>query len=251
MRRLLHLEIKKVLSKRDVMFLLGLLVIVPVLFSLCIIYKVAGINFTGQISIDSYGIMIWSFLKYLFVLYLVPIYIVCSFMGREIENRSINIMLSNKERSKVLGTKLITYVVLLTVFFMLFHMVSVVSYTIFIQGTDYAMSINSPMSEIIFLYVFQWLEMMFMVFASAFLCCLIKGNIVLILGLGIVILEKIFLHVESVKRILPYYISDYSSYCMLEKESLLSSNILSSFIYFVILAVLLLGMVGIWKKRDF
>lgn len=251
MNQLLRMEMKKVLAKRDVVFILGLLTIVPVLFSLCIIYKIAGLDFTGQISIDSYGIMIWSFLKYLFVLYLVPIYIVSTFMGREIENRSINIMLSNEERSKVLGAKIITYVAVLTLFFVLFQIVSAVSYGMFIQGTDYAMPIGSDLAEIVFLHMFQWLEMMFMVFASAFLCCIIKGNVVLVLGLGIVILEKILVNVDSVKRVLPYYISDYSSYSMLGKENILSTNAISVVIYMAILAVLLFGVVSIWKKRDF
>lgn len=80
MKNLIKLEMKKVFSKKDVMLILGVLILTPVIFSLCLVHRAAGIDFSGQVSVDSYGIMIWSFLKYLFVLYLVPIYIACCFL---------------------------------------------------------------------------------------------------------------------------------------------------------------------------
>lgn len=251
MSKLLKLEIRKMLTKKDIMLILGVLVLAPFLFSFCLINNVAGINFSGQISVESYGIMIWSFLKYLFVLYLVPIYIACSFVGREIESRSINIMLSNAKRIKVLVAKTITYSFFITGFFILFQVASVISYFIFIQGTDYAVVMEAGIMEIIFLYLFQWLEMIFVLFVSVALCCIIKGNVVLLLGIGVVILQKVLVNIETVKRVLPYYISDYSYYSMIPKGNLFTENMVSLAVYIGILVLLLLTAIHAWEKRDF
>lgn len=102
MADLVKLELKKIISKKDIMIISSVLILSPLIFGICMINKVAGLNFSGQVSIDTFGIMIWSFLKYLFVLYLIPIYLVCCFVGREIENRSINIMLASCDRKKCL-----------------------------------------------------------------------------------------------------------------------------------------------------
>lgn len=158
------------------MLILGILILAPVIFSPCLVNHVAGIDFSGQVSIDSYGIMIWSFLKYLFVLYLVPIYIACCFMGKEIENRSINIMLSHEKRAKVLGAKVLTYVCVLTLFFAFFQITSILSYEIFINGTAFSTITEASLAGTIFLYLFQWMEMIFILLVSVALCCTIKGN---------------------------------------------------------------------------
>lgn len=251
MRKLLKLEIKKVFSKKDIMLILGVLIIAPVIFSLCLVNHIAGIDFSGQVSIDSYGIMIWSFFKYLFVLYLVPIYIACCFMGKEIENRSINIMLSNEKRAKVLGAKLLTYVCVLTLFFVLFQTTSIVSYEIFIKGTDFSTIVEASLAETIFLYLFQWMEMIFILLVSAALCCVIKGNAVLVLGIGVVIIQKILVNIDGVKRILPYFISDYNYYSMIPLNKLMSNNMVSLAIYLSIIMVLLFVGTNTWRKKDF
>lgn len=251
MLKLLKLEIRKMLTKKDIMLIFGVLVLTPFFFSFCLIKNVAGINFNGQISVESYGIMIWSFLKYLFVLYLVPIYIACSFIGREIENRSINIMLSNAKRMKVLAAKIITYLFFMTGFFILFQMAGIISYFVFVQGTDFAAVMEASIMETIFLYLFQWLEMIFVLFVSIALCCIIKGNIVLLLGIGAVILQKLLVNIEIVKRVLPYCISDYNYYSMIPKENLFTTNMVSMSIYMGILLVLLLIAIYTWEKRDF
>lgn len=251
MKSLIKLEIKKVFSKKDIMLILGVLILAPVIFSLCLVNHVAGIDFSGQVSLDSYGIMIWSFLKYLFVLYLVPIYIACCFLGKEIENRSINIMLSNERRAKVFVAKLLTYTGVLTVFYVLFHVSSMVSYLFFIKDTTFASSIDASVTEIIFLYAFQWMEMIFVLLVSAALCCVIKGNAVLVLGIGVVIIQKVLVNIDGIKRILPYYISDYNSYSMIPTNKFMSENVISLLIYVGIIFLLLVVSMNTWRKKDF
>lgn len=251
MARLLKLEMKKVLSKKDVMLILGVLILAPFLFSFCLVNNIAGINFSGQVSVDSYGIMIWSFLKYLFVLYLVPIYIACCFIGKEIESRSINIMLSNAKRAKVLASKIFTYAIFITGFFILFQISSFISYFVFVQGTDLAAVAETTVMETVFLYLFQWLEMIFILLVSVALCCMIKGNVALLLGIGVVIIQKVLVNVEAVKRILPYFISDYNYYSMISRGNLFTTNMVSMAIYAVILFCILAGTAYVWQKRDF
>ena len=110
MKSIMKLEWKKILSKKDVMLMLVVLILAPLFMAICIVNEVAGINFGGAVSADAFGLLIWSFLKYLIVLYLVPVYISCSFLGKEIESRSINIMLSNQKRGSIFWSKVITYV---------------------------------------------------------------------------------------------------------------------------------------------
>lgn len=251
MKNLIKLEMKKIFSKKDVMLILGVLILTPVIFSFCLVNHIAGIDFSGQVSVDSYGIMIWSFLKYLFVLYLVPIYIACCFLGKEVENRSINIMLSNEKRANVFIAKLLTYTGVLTVFFVLFNISSVMSYVLFVKNTTFSSVIEAPVIESIFLYGFQWTEMIFVLLVSAALCCVIKGNAVLVLGIGAIIVQKILVNIDGIKRILPYYISDYNSFSMIPADKLITENTISLFIYICIFLVLLVVSMNAWRKKDF
>lgn len=251
MKNLIKLEMKKVFSKKDVMLILGVLILTPVIFSLCLVHHVAGIDFSGQVSVDSYGIMIWSFLKYLFILYLVPIYIACCFLGKEVENRSINIMLSNEKRAKVFIAKLLTYTGVLTVFFVLFNIFGVMSYALFIRNTTFASAIEASVMESLFLYGFQWIEMIFVLLISAALCCVIKGNAVLVLGIGVIIVQKILVNIDGIKRILPYYISDYNSFSMIPTNKLITENAISLFIYVCIILALLVVSINVWRRKDF
>ena len=246
-----RLEIKKILSKKDMMLILIVLILAPLLFSICIVNQVAGINFGGMVSIENYGIMIWSFLKYLFVLYLVPIYMAASFLGKEVENRSIHIMLANKKRSSVIYSKVIVYIFTLTVFFLLFQMMSVLSFEIFIKGTKYAMLSDTTLINTFFIYLFQWLELVFVLLVSVGLCCVIKGNAVLVMGLVVIILEKILVNIEGIKRVIPYNISDYSSYNLIDADKLLTTNLISIGIYGALFLLLFICIVRIWKTRDF
>ena len=251
MKNIMKLEFKKVLSKKDVMLMLGIIIIVPLLMALCIVNKVAGINFGGAVSIDGYSLLIWSFLKYLFVLYLVPIYVCCTFLGKEIETRSINIMLSNQRRGTILAAKVITYAIVLTIFFVLFQIVGFASYMIFIEGTEFGVEMTASVMDVVFIYIFQWLELMFVLCLSVIMCCFIKGNAALLMGMVVVILQRVLVNFDGIKRFVPYYISDYSNYLLIPAEDLTSFKLMSTGIYTVILAVLIYGATSIWKKRDF
>lgn len=251
MINIFKLEMKKIISKKDMMLIMIVLALAPFIFSFCMVNKVAGLNFDGLVSFGDYGIMIWSFMKYLFVLYLVPIYLAASFLGKEVENRSIQLMLANKKRSTVLASKIVAYVLVLTVFFALFQGMCVLSYQVFIAGTDLAVAGDASTMSMVFIYLFQWLEMIFVLLISVALCCIIKGNAVLVMGLVVVILEKILANLNGIKRILPYSIADYSSYVNIDPSKLMSSNIISVIIFTVILAALLIATASVWRKRDF
>lgn len=245
------LEMKKIVSKRDMMLIMIVLAIVPFIFSFCMVNQVAGLNFDGQVSSGDYGLVIWSFLKYLFVLYLVPIYMAASFLGKEVENRSIQLMLANQKRTTVITAKICAYILVLTVFFIAFQMACVLSYQFFIAGSDLAIANTATTMSLVFIYAFQWLEMVFVLLMSVALCCVIKGNAVLVLGLVVVIIEKILANLDGIKRFLPYSISDYSSYMNISASKLLATNTVSVVIYAAIIAALLFATASIWKRRDF
>lgn len=251
MKNIMKLEFKKILSKKDVMLMFILVCFSPLLMALCIVNEVSGINFGGAVSVDSFGILIWSFLKYLFVLYLVPIYVSCSFLGKEIETRSIHIMLSNQKRYVVLCAKGIAYFVTITAFFLLFQLVSVVTYEWLLKGTEYGLEMTAKIQDFIFIYAFQWLEMIFVLALAMVLCSVIKGNAALLLGMVLVILQRLLVNFESIRSFVPYYISDYSSYLTVPQEELMRVNIMSLAVYGVIIAVLVIWIAKIWKKRDF
>lgn len=251
MKSIMKLELKKILAKKDVMLMFGIIILFPLFMALCIVYEVAGINFGGAVSVDGFGLLIWSFLKYLFVLYIVPIYVACSFLGKEIETRSINIMLSNQKRSLVLMAKTIVYIVVLTVFFILFQLSSVLSFQVLLDGTEYATATVASTMQITFAYLFQWLELIFVLLLSVVLCSIIKGNAALLLGMVIVILQRVLVNFGDIKKFVPYHISDYSSYLMIPQDELLSSNVMSTIVYIVILSALVIGSIRIWKNRDF
>lgn len=251
MKNIFKLELKKIVNKKDIMIMFGIIILMPVVMAFCVVNEVAGINFGGAVSIDNFGILIWSFLKYLFVLYIVPIYLCCSFLGKEIETRSINIMLSNQKRGTILVAKMLAYVLVLSIFFVAFQVSGVLSFKFLLEGTEYATTVSATSTQIIFTYLFQWLEVMFVLFLSVVLCCMIKGGAALLLGMVIVILQRVLVNFDQIKEFLPYYISDYSTYVMLPSEELMRFNIMSSIVYVVILGALIFLAMRIWKNRDF
>ncbi|MBR6628026.1 MAG: ABC transporter ATP-binding protein [Lachnospiraceae bacterium] len=205
----------------------------------------------GAVSADAFGLLIWSFLKYLIVLYLVPVYISCSFLGKEIESRSINIMLSDQKRGAIFWSKVITYVLVCTLFFALFMGVSVGAFLLFMDGTEFAAACTASVSQVVFAYLFQYLELIFILLAAVILCCVVKGNAALLLGIMVVIVQRVLVNMDGIKKVLPQYISDYSTYATIPQEELASFNTFSLGIYAVVLAVLTILAVRIWQKRDF
>ena len=249
---LVKLELKKIFSKKDIMIISSILILSPLVFGICMVNRIAGLNFNGQITVDAYGIMIWSFLKYLFVLYLMPIYLVCCFVGKEIESRSINIMLSNYDRKKVFAAKMTTYLITITIFFVLFHIVSMLTFSGLIHNTEFALAgSGNTLTKNFFLYLFQWLELLFVAIISYLLCCAIKGNAVLVLGIGVIILQKIVVNIEGVRRFLPFYISDFNYYSMIPDGVLMNTNIISCIIYTITIMATFCIALKMWSRKDF
>lgn len=93
--------------------------------------------------------------------------------------------------------------------------------------------------------------MIFVLLVSAALCCVIKGNAVLVLGIGAIIVQKILVNIDEIKRILPYYISDYNSFSMIPADKLVTENSISLFIYVCIILVLFMVSMNAWRKKDF
>ncbi len=251
MKDIVALEGKKLLSRKDIMVALGILLVVPFLFSFCIVNEIAGLNFGGTVARYDYGVLIWTFLKYLFVLYLIPLHMVTSMLGKEVENRSIQIMLSNKTRMSVLLGKVIIYLVAMTIFFVLFQIACALSFELFVAKTEYAQGIEASFMKIFFLYLFQWLEVVFTIGLAVLLSCVIKGNAALVFGLVFVVLERIFVNINGIKHFIPYYISDSGAYEMVRASKLLTHNIQATMTYVVIIGILTFVSVRIWKKRDF
>ena len=73
MGSLLKIETKKFFKKKDIILILSLLAVLPLILSLLFKYQVGGLKLSGKFNIVEYGIAIWSFLKMLFILYVVPI----------------------------------------------------------------------------------------------------------------------------------------------------------------------------------
>lgn len=251
MKSIMKLEWKKLLSKKDVMLMFAILILAPLFMAVCIVNEVAGINFGGAVPADAFGLLIWSFLKYLVVLYLVPIYVSNCFLGKEIETRSINIMLSNQKRGTIFASKVITYILALTIFFSLFMGVGALSHVFLMEGTVYAAESTASVMEVVYAYVFQYLELIFVLLVAVVLCCVVKGSAALLLGLIVVIAQRVLVNIDGLKRILPQYISDYSTYSMIPKEELATTNLVSLGIYIIILVALTVLAVRIWQKRDF
>lgn len=137
-------------------------------------------------------------------------------------------------------------------FFVLFHVVSVITYSVLIQGTEFALSnVEGSFINIFFIYLFQWFEIVFIAAISYLLCCVIKGNAVLVLGIGVIIFQKLLVNIESIRRFLPFYISDFNYYNMIPEKILNNTNIVSCIIYGVIIALTFGVALRIWNKRDF
>ena len=119
------------------------------------------------------------------------------------------------------------------------------------DGTEFATACTASTSQVVFAYLFQYLELIFILLAAVILCCVVKGNAALLLGIMVVIVQRVLVNMDGIKKVLPQYISDYSTYIMIPQEDIAAFNTFSLGVYAVILVLLTILAVRIWQKRDF
>lgn len=251
MKTLMALEMGKIIKRKELVVSAGIMILIPLAFSFCVVNKIAGLEFAGQISSDEFGVFVWSFLKYLFIIYLLPVALVSSFLGKELEDRSIIIMLSSRKKSSVLLAKLVVYALMISIFFILFQLSCHVAFSLFIQGSEFAVAAESTLGQTLFLYGLQWLELIFVILLTSVFCCLVKGNAALLLGLGAIILQRFLMNIESIRHFLPVYLSDYGSYSLLKGSEAINVGFIYLITYTVILTVLCAVAALIWRRKDF
>jgi len=251
--RLIQNELKRFLNKRDSLIIMGILAITPAILSVCFRLELGGISLTGQMSMLEYMLMIWSFLKYVFILYIIPIYLPCNFIAKEIEHRSVQILLMHEAKSKILISKLAALVIEISVFMCLFFTVTAGSYQFIIRGTAYeavGMVTSYTAGKTFILFGFQWLEMIFLLCLSVLFSIILKGNTVLVATLGFVAIEKIFENVDSLKSYLPLYIADFAN--LQDKLGQGNAYVLQSLlVYGALLTILLTSSIYVWNKREY
>lgn len=254
MEILLNIEAKKFIKKKDVMLIIVLLIVLPFIMTIFFKYEVGGLTLGGQLTAVDYSIAVWSFLKMLFVLYIVPIYIPCIFIGREVEQRSINMIMSKEKREKILISKILMALFAVTVFTVLFFVVAFLSYKLLLTGTKYELvdaaakvSVNTEIMRL----VFQWLEMIVITLVAVLFNVVIKGNAALVLGFGVVALQKGLQNISGLKDYIPTAISDFNNMSMVATADLNAFYTKSLIVYGVYIVVLAVSAIHIWKSRDF
>lgn len=254
MATLLKIEFSKLIKKKDILFISILLITLPLIFTLFFKYEIGGLEFNGQLQGIDYTIVIWSFLKMVFILYIVPIYIPCMLIGREVEQKSINMLLSKERRCIVLISKLIVSIVAVTIFTILFFIVGYISFKIFLTGTKYELTDSNSYTPIkiqILSLLLQWLEMIFITLVSALFNTILKSNVSLVFGFSIIALQKALQNIDTLKLYIPSSISDFNNILTVGISDInyyFIKFILVYFIYFFILSII---SILIWKKRDF
>ena len=250
MGTLLKIEFTKLIKKKDVILISSLMIILPLIMALLFRFNVGGLTLQGQLAPQDYGMIVWSFLKMLFVLYIIPIYIPCTFIGREVEQRSINMLLSKEKRNNILLSKIIMSLAYITIFMVLFFIVSYAGFKIFLTGSEYELldlTAATTASKYLMMYVLQWLEMIFVTLLAVLLNTVIKGNVALVLGFGCIAIEKALQSLDMLKSYVPTFISDFNNMVGMSNE-LFSKSVL---IYIIYLFVLLFISFMWWKKREF
>ena len=224
----------------------------PLILSLLFKYQVGGLKLSGKFNIVEYGIAIWSFLKMLFILYVVPIYIPCTFIGREVEQRSINMLLSKEKRSKILIAKTIVSVAAIILFTLAFFIISFISFKLFLTGTKFAVVGGAILTKSNFMLIaMQLLEMIFVTLLSVILNTIIKGNAALVIGFGAVALERALQNISAIEKYVPTFMSDFNNMSELSMKALNTFFTKSIIIYAIYAVVLLVSSLMIWKKREF
>lgn len=250
---ILKTEIHKFFKKKDSLFILIALLIVPAVLSICFRFEVGGIAFSGQVTSVEYILMIWSFLKYVFILYIVPVYLPCNFLAKEIEQRSVQLLLVREERNRILISKIIAFILEITAFMALFMCVTALCYQFLIVGTKIEAIIDATIYDTmttVMLFGLQWLEMMFMMMLAVMLGIVLKGNATLVASIGVLALEKVLEGASSLKGFIPSSISDFAN-CVTQIEQNNFLGLQSFIVYIVIIGVLLFLSFYAWNKREF
>lgn len=250
---ILRTELSKFFRKKDSLFIAGILVIVPIILSICFKLEIGGISFGGQVTATEYVLMVWSFLKYVFILYIVPIYLPCNFIAKEIEQRSVQMLLLREEKNKILFSKIVSFIIEVTVFMALFMCVTALCYKFLIVGTAIEATGNAAVYSAVTtvtLFGLQWLEMMFIMMLSVLLGIVMKGNAMLVAAIGFLALEKVLESVGSLKNFIPSSISDFS-YGLTKLEESSSFGVQSILVYTVIIASITILSFYTWRKREF
>ena len=163
-------------------------------------------------------------------------------------------VLSKEKRGKILMVKIISSFIAVTLFMIMFYAIAFISFKLFLTGTEFeASTLTTTLSTntYVFAALFNLLEVLFVTLISVFLNISIKSNVALVLSFGVIILEKVLTNVNSIKRFLPCYISQFDRLYTLTKSQLSSFYSSSIIIYIVILTILFIMCYTVWNKRDF
>ena len=254
MGNLIKIELTKFIKKKGVIIISAIISLIPLLIALLTKLDISGLSIGGSFTSTEYVFSIWEMLRALIVLYIIPIYIPCTFIGREVEQRSINMVLSKEKRGKILMVKIISSFIAVTLFMIMFYAIAFISFKLFLTGTEFeASTLTTTLSTntYVFAALFNLLEVLFVTLISVFLNISIKSNVALVLSFGVIILEKVLTNVNSIKRFLPCYISQFDRLYTLTKSQLSSFYSSSIIIYIVILTILFIMCYTVWNKRDF
>jgi hypothetical protein len=210
-------EIFKILKRAEAKGILIITLIIPLIIGVLVKSGSKVIDFSGMSNAAMFVIGLWALFRLLMLIYLIPIFMISSNLGYEIDSGIINLFVTRYSRIKYFFVKQCANLIYITIFYIVYIISSFVSYFIFLKNSNtlsLAISVNCYVLYYgIFLGYLELIILAFLVHSlSAKLGSIGSG----IAGMLIIIFCKILVKVDFLRKFLPTEITDISRIIKLE-----------------------------------
>lgn len=216
MERFYYIELYKLFKRKDVFWSLLISIFVPLLFGLLAKTESDILTISGEkFSAIQYAIMMFGFLKSLFLFYFMFIIFTSSTFAGELEKGNLSLLLVRSEnRVKIMLSKVLALLTVLMVFIFFVILSGIISYYIFLYnikfatneflGKEYLRFLYMPLLSIFEIALLIMITMLLSLFFGVY-----KTNL---LSIGLIILMKVLEKVDKIKVFIPTYLADINAW---------------------------------------
>ncbi|MDP9749888.1 MULTISPECIES: ABC transporter permease [Thermoanaerobacter] len=216
MRRFYYIELYKLFKRKDVFWSLLISIFVPLLFGLLAKTESDILTISGEkFSAFQYAIMMFGFLKSLFLFYFMFIIFTSSTFAGELEKGNLSLLLVRSEnRVKIMLSKVLALLTVLMVFIIFVVLSGIISYYIFLYNTKFATNEFLGRQYLTFLYmpllsIFEIILIIAVTMLLSLFFGIYKTNL---LSIGLIILMKVLEKVDKIKGFIPTYLADINAW---------------------------------------
>ncbi|EIQ3872086.1 hypothetical protein [Staphylococcus pseudintermedius] len=244
------IEFKKIFIFKNILLIL-FVIIIPWLFSVLIITNNSSVNISGEFDLFSFSFTIWEIMKILLVVIIIPVYVTCCNIGREISNKSVLMYITKVSNVyyynvKILSNYLYSFIM---VFCYLFS--STIAFNVLLRNSNHFSNITISNWVVFYTILMMILEVLLYVTLAHLMSIRFNHLGGTFLTIVILILLRILKNVSYIKKYIPEEIGNFVRIMNIKEIDLLK-DFYFNFLYILLLVILFYFMGFIYiKNKEF